>query len=45
MRKNKDKKKKKKKQSSIIEFELMKIVEKSLQTAIDKTMKDIFKGW
>lgn len=39
------KKKKKKKQQSILQAELNKIVEKSLKTAIDKAMDEIFKDW
>ena len=40
-----ERKKKKKKQQSIIQAELNRIVEKSLQAAIDKAMDDIFKDW
>ena len=40
----KDKKKKKKKQS-ILEAEIMRIMEKSLKTAMDKALDDIFRDW
>ena len=38
----KDKKKKKK---SVLEAEIMSIMEKSLKTALDKALDDIFKDW
>ena len=41
----KDKDKKKKKKQSILEAEIMRIMEKSLKTAIDFAMDDIFKDW
>ena len=41
----KDKEKKKKKRQSILEAEIMRIMEKSLKTALDKAMDDIFKDW
>ena len=40
----KDKEKKKKKQS-IIEAEIMRIMEKSLKTALDQALDDIFKDF
>ena len=39
--KQKDKKKKK----SILEAEIMSIMEKSMKTALDKALDDIFKDW
>ena len=41
----KDKDKKKKKKQSILEAEIMRIMEKSLKTAIDLALDDIFKDW
>ena len=41
----KDKEKKKKKKQSILEAEIMKIVEKSLKTAIDRALDDILKDF
>ena len=41
----KDKEKKKKKKQSILEAEIMRIMEKSLKTAIDLALDDIFKEW
>ena len=41
----KDKEKKKKKKQSILEAEIMRIMEKSLKTAIDSALDDIFKDW
>ena len=41
----KDKEKKKKKKHSILEAEIMRIMEKSLKTAIDLALDDIFKDW
>ncbi len=40
-----ERKKKKKKQESIIEKEVFRFVEKSLQAAVDKAMDNIFKDW
>ena len=40
----KDKKKKKKKQS-ILEAEIMRIMEKGMKTALDKALDDILKDW
>ena len=45
MSKEDEKKKKKKKQQSILEAEIMAIVNKSLGAAVNKAMDDIFKGW
>lgn len=41
----KDKEKKKKKKQSILEAEIMRIMEKSMKTAIDLALDDIFKDW
>ena len=41
----KDKEKKKKKEQSILEAEIMRIMEKSMKTAIDLALDDIFKDW
>ena len=41
----KDKEKKKKKKQSILEAEIMRIMDKSLKTAIDLALDDIFKDW
>ena len=41
----KDREKKKKKKQSILEAEIMRIMEKSLKTAIDLALDDIFKDW
>ena len=41
----KDKEKRKKKKQSILEAEIMRIMEKSLKTAIDLALDDIFKDW
>ena len=41
----KDKEKKKKKKQSILEAEIMRIMEKSLKTAIDMALDDILKEW
>lgn len=41
----KDKEKKKKKKQSILEAEIMRIMEKSLKTAIDLALDDILKDW
>ena len=40
-----ERKKKKKKQQSILEAEIFKIIEKSMQDALNKAMDDIFKDW
>ena len=40
-----ERKKKKKKQQSILETEIFKIIEKSMQEALNKAMDDIFKDW
>ena len=40
--KNRDKKKKK---QSILEAEILSIMQKSLKTAVDKALDDIFKDW
>ena len=40
-----ERKKKKKKQQSILEAEIFKIIEKSMQEALNKAMDDIFKDW
>ena len=41
----KDKEKKKKKQQSILEAEIMRIMQKSLKTAIDMALDDILKDF
>ena len=41
----KDREKKKKKKQSILEAEIMKIMEKSLKTAIDRALNDILKDF
>ena len=41
----KEREKKKKKRESILEAEIMKIMEKSMKTAVDKALDDIFKDW
>ena len=41
-RKDKDKKKKKK---SVLEAEIMAILQKSMRTALDMALDDIFKNW
>ena len=40
-----ERKKKKKKQQAALEAEIFKIMEKSLKTAMDKALDDIFKDW
>ena len=40
-----EKKRKKKKQSSVLEAELFRIMEKSLKAAMDKALDDIFRDW
>ena len=40
-----ERKKKKKKQQSILEAEIFKIIEKSMQEALNKAMDDVFKDW
>jgi hypothetical protein len=42
---DREKEKKKKKKQSILEAEIMNIMEKSLKTALDKALDDIFKDW
>lgn len=42
---DRDKEKKKKKKQSILEAEIMSIMEKSMKTALDKALDDIFKDW
>ena len=41
----KGKEKKKKKRKSILEAEIMSIMQKSLKTALDMALDDIFKDW
>ena len=45
MKSQKDKEKEKKRKQSILEAEVMKIMEKSLKTALDLALNDIFKDW
>ena len=40
-----EKNKKKKKRKSILEAEIMSIMQKSLKTALDLALEDIFKDW
>ena len=40
-----EKNKKKKKRKSILEAEIMSIMQKSLKTALDMALDDIFKDW
>lgn len=40
-----ERRKKKKKKQSAMEAEIFKIMEKSLKTAMDKALDEIFKGW
>ncbi len=40
-----ERKKKEKKRKSILEAEINRIMEKSLKTALDKALDDIFKDW
>ena len=40
-----ERKKKKKKQQSILQAEINKIIEKSLQAAVDQALDEIFKDW
>ena len=42
---DKDKEKKKKKKQSILEAEIMRIMEKGMKTALDKALDDILKDW
>ena len=42
---DKDKEKKKKKKQSILEAEIMSIMEKSMKTALNKALDDILKDW
>ena len=41
----KEKEKNKKKKKSILEAEIMSIMEKSMKVALDKALDDIFKDW
>ena len=41
----KEKDRKKKKRKSILEAEIMSIMQKSLKTALDMALNDIFKDW
>ena len=45
MSSQKEQDKKKKKRQSILEAELFRIMEKSLKTAMDKALDDIFQDW
>ena len=42
---DREKEKRKKKKQSILEAEIMRIMEKSMKTALDKALDDIFKDW
>ena len=41
----KDREKDKKKKKSILEAEVMSIIEKSMKAALDKALDDMFKDW
>ena len=45
MKSQKDKEKEKKRKQSILEAEVMRIMEKSLKTALDMALDDILKDW
>ena len=45
MSSQKEKDKKKKKRQSLLEAELFRIMEKSLKSAMDKALDDIFRDW
>jgi hypothetical protein len=45
MKSKKDREKEKKRKQSLIQAEVMKIMEKSLKTALDLALNDIFKDW
>ena len=45
MKSKKDREKEKKRKQSILQAEVMKIMEKSLKTALDLALNDIFKDW
>ena len=42
---DREKEKRKKKKQSILEAEVMRIMEKSLKTALDKALDDVLKDW
>lgn len=42
---NREEKKKKKRKQSVLESEIFNIMEKSLKTALDMAIDDIFKEW
>lgn len=42
---NEDRKKKKKEQEDWLTAQILAIMEKSLKTALDEAMKDIFRDW
>ena len=42
---NREKEKRKKKKQSILEAEVMRMMEKSLKTALDMALDDILKDW
>ena len=44
-KKNKDKDEKKKKKKSVMEAEIMRFMEKSMKTALDLALDDLFKDW
>ena len=45
MKTKKDREKEKKRKQSILEKEIMSIMRKSLKTALDLALNDIFKDW
>ena len=44
-KKDKDKKKKKKKKKSVLEAEILSFMQKSMKTALDLALDDLFKDW
>ena len=44
-KRDEDRKKKEKKQQNWLEAQIMAILQKSLKTALDQAMDDLFKGW
>ena len=44
-RKKEDKKRKEKREQSIMEQEILRLLEKSTEAAVNKAMDEIFKGW
>ena len=44
-KRDEDRKKREKKQQNWLEAQIMAILQKSLKTALDQAMDDLFKGW